>query len=318
MIRGPKEFETRGFLTATEQAEVYINQFEFSGFENCLWALLPQAVPNKMDWPSVHVSVELDNVTSIKYGRVAVSRSLRMSLMGARFFDKVERAGISLSFRHLAGEANVEADALSRKQSTHADWKFDTWLFRKVRQLFEVTPSMDLFASAQNTQTKTFFSYNHDHRAKGADAFLHDWQHLGVLYAYPPPILLGKVLQKLLADSCRHSIVILPVWVAQTWFPTMMEMLMAPPILLPNERWIVSDPVGNRCWPERWPLAACHLSGISALSKASRRRYSRSVGKTLKTAIRHDMTRILNDSQSGGKVPTLLLRSVQQQFAQDC
>lgn len=316
MIRGSKEFETRGFLTAKEQEEVYINQFEFSGFENCLWALLPQAVPNKKDWSSVHVSVELDNVTSIKYGRVAVSRSLRMSLMGARFFDKVERAGISLSFRHLAGEANVEADALSRMAHTHADWKLDPTLFSKVRQLFRVKPSIDLFASAQNTQTKIFFTYNHDHRAKAADAFLHDWQHLGVLYAYPPPILLGKVLQKLLANCCEHSIVILPVWAAQTWFPTMLEMLMEPPLLLPNEWWIVSDPLGNRCWPERWPLAACHLSGISAVSKASRKRYSRNAGRTLKTAIRADMTRILKDSRCGGKVPTLLLRSVQQQFAQ--
>jgi hypothetical protein len=122
----------------------------------------------------MHVSVEPGNVTSMKHGRVAVSRSLRTSLVGARFFDKVEKTGISLSFRHLAGEANVEAGALSRKQSTHADWKLDTTLFRRVRKLFKLTPSMDLFASAQNAQTTAFFSYNHDHRAKGADAFLHD------------------------------------------------------------------------------------------------------------------------------------------------
>ena len=94
MIRGSQEFRTRGFLTDEERSEVYINQYEFSGFENSLWALLPQAVPDRNLWKQVHVSVELDNVTSIKYGRVAVSISIRMSRMGARFFDKVEEVGL--------------------------------------------------------------------------------------------------------------------------------------------------------------------------------------------------------------------------------
>ena len=89
-----------------------INQYEFSGFENSLWALLPEAVPDRNLWKQVHVSVELDNVTSIKYGWVAVSRSIRMSRKGASFL--VEAVGLSLSFRHLAGERNVEADRLSR------------------------------------------------------------------------------------------------------------------------------------------------------------------------------------------------------------
>jgi hypothetical protein len=84
--------------TVEAQRQRHPNQFEFPGFENCLWALLTQAVPNRQDWRETHVSVELDNVTSIKHGQVAVSRSMRMSLLGARFFDKVEAAGISLTF----------------------------------------------------------------------------------------------------------------------------------------------------------------------------------------------------------------------------
>ena len=235
MIRGSERFQTRGFLTEREQREVFINQFEFSGFENCLWALLPQAVPNRQDWKDTHVSVELDNVTSIKYGQVAVSRSIRMSLLGARFFDKVEAAGISLTFRHLAGEANVVADELSRRASSHADWQLDRGMFKQLRKLFGIVPVVDLFASSRNTQVKSFYSYNFDHRARGANSFLYSWSNLGVLYAYPPPILLGKVLQKLIVDCCSHSMVILPVWMAQTWFPTMLTMLKEPPVLLPSK-----------------------------------------------------------------------------------
>jgi hypothetical protein len=201
MIRGSTEFRTRGFLTDEERAEVFINQYEFSGFENPLWALLPEAVPDRNLWKHVHVSVELDNVTSIKYGRVAVSRSIRMSRMGARFFDKVEEVGLSLSFRHLAGEKNVEADGLSRQPCTHADWKLNKGLFSKIGKVLGASPVVDLFASSQNAQLPTFFSYNNfDHRAKAADAFLHRWSELGVLYAYPPANPSGEVSP---AVTCR-------------------------------------------------------------------------------------------------------------------
>ena len=318
MTLGSQEFKTRGYLTE-EQREVYINQYEFMGFENTLWSLLPEAVPDKTQWNKVHVPVELDNVTSIKYGRVAVSRSIRMSLLGARFFDRVEACGISLTFRHLAGELNVCADELSRRAHTHADWKLDRRLFLKIwRYLdFHKAPALDLFASSQNKQVNLFFSYNFDHRSVGADAFLHSWKDRGLLYAYPPPILVGRVLQKLRADCCKHSIVLVPVWQAQSWFPTLLQMLKSPPLLLPNERWIVTDPLGQQAWPMRWPLLACSLSGSMADAMASRRAYMRNAGPIPRTAILRDMTSISRNSKHGGSLPTLLLNSVLQIFQQD-
>ena len=320
MTLGSKEFKTRGYLTEVEQREVYINQYEFMGFENTLWSLLPEAVPDRTKWPKVHVSVELDNVTSIKYGRVAVSRSIRMSLLGAKFFDRVEACGISLTFRHLAGELNVCADELSRRAHTHADWKLDRQLFRQISVSLggpDGLPVLDLFASAQNTQVDHFFSYNFDHRSVGADAFLYSWRDRGLLYAYPPPILVGKVLQKLRADSCLRSIVLVPVWQAQSWFPTLLQMLRTPPLLLPNEKWIVTDPLGHQAWPMRWPLIACDLSGSSANAAASRRAYMSNAGRTPRTAIRRSMTSILRGSRNGGTVPMMLLNSVLQTFLQD-
>ena len=317
MILGTKKFETRGFLTKEEQETVYINQYEFLGFENTLWALLPVAVPDRTQWKNVHVSVELDNVTAIKCGRVAVSRSLKMSLLGARFFDRVQEAGIVLSFRHLAGARNVRADELSRQAHSHADWKIDRNLFRQIRVSLRGFPDVDLFASSQNKQVHRFYSYNHDHRAVGADAFLHSWSRWNLPYAYPPPILVGRVLQKLRADSCRHSIIIVPVWQAQTWFPTLLQMLRTPPLLLPNERWLVTDPLGKTVWPCRWPLIACSLSGSMAAAAASRRTFMKNAGATPRMAIQRSMTSILRSSKCGGTVPTLLLSSVLQIFLQD-
>jgi hypothetical protein len=314
LLHGKKSFRTRGFLTAEEQAETFINQYEFSGFENSLWALVPQAIPDRRLWKNVHVSVELDNQTSIKYGRVAVSRSIKMSLKGALFFDKVEQPQLSISFRHLAGVLNVDADELSRRASTHADWKLDPTLFRAVLRAFNVRPNVDLFASAQNTQLAQFFSYQHDHRARGADAFQHSWTSLGVLYAYPPPILLGRVLQRLHVNSCQRLICIMPLWMAQVWFPTMLQMLRQPPLLLPNEAWIVSDPLGNYAWPQKWPLFAADLSGNLQLARASRKQFLRNAGRDPRTAIRRAMTSRSKLSRLGGTLPTPFYHSVLQTF----
>lgn len=314
MRYGTKTFRTRGFLTATEQAETHINQFEFSGFENSLWALLPLAVPDKTKWSQVHVAVELDNVTSVKYGRVAVSRSLRMSLKGAKFFDKVEETKLALSFSHIAGEKNVDADELSRRAATHADWKLNEKLFRQIMTTLQATPMVDAFASAQNAQLKKFFSFHHDHRALGTDAFQHPWNGWRTIYAYPPPILLGRVLQKLRADCCHRLVCILPLWMAQTWFPTMLSMLRQPPLLLPNREWIVTDPRGNHSWPQRWPLFAADLSGNLDDAMASRLQFLRTVGPKPRMAIRRSMTAILRTSSNGGTMHTPFFLSVLNTF----
>ena len=49
-------------------------------------------------------------------------------------------------------------------------------------------------------------------------------------------------------------------------------------LLLPNEEWIVTDQLGQTCWPCRWPLIACDLSGDLESAKASRRKFSEALG----------------------------------------
>ena len=196
LVFGPKKFSTRGYLTKLEQSDTWINEFEFQGFVNTLKALLPLAVPDQRLWCKVHVSAELDNTTAIKYGAVAVSRSINMSKKGADFFDWKESHGLSVSLRHLAGVLNCEADELSRVASSHIDWHLHRWLFQRATRYLGVQIAVDLFAAAGNCQVPRFYSYHHDHRALGTDAFQHEWQNLGNLCACPPPILI--------AIACRH------------------------------------------------------------------------------------------------------------------
>ena len=83
MRLGDKEFHTRGHLTDAERSEKFINEFEFSGCRNSLWSLLPIAIPDRSQWHRVHVSIELGNITTIRYGRTAIGRSMKMSAEGS-------------------------------------------------------------------------------------------------------------------------------------------------------------------------------------------------------------------------------------------
>jgi hypothetical protein len=237
-----------------------------------------------------------------------------MSLKGATFFDQVEETQLSLSFGHIAGIDNTDADEQSRRKPTHADWKLHPSLFKQILQHFGARPTVDLFASAQNRQLKTFFSYHFDHRSAGVDAFQQQWNLHRTLYAYPPPSLLGRVLQRYRETCCDPLVLIFPVWMAQTWFPSLLEMLRLPPILLPNESWIVADPLGTNAWPERWPLAAASLSGNLLSASQSRKQYLLNAGRTPRTAIRSSMTLLSKGSNGGGGPTTALLHSVLQRF----
>ncbi len=111
-LPGKAPLTTRGNFTPIEQ-RLHINALELLGCWYTIKSLLPVAAPRHL-WDQLHLNCELDNTTAIKYARVAVSRSRRMSKIGAAFYDWVEQSSLQLSYRHLRGIYNTEADSLSR------------------------------------------------------------------------------------------------------------------------------------------------------------------------------------------------------------
>jgi hypothetical protein len=88
------------------------------------------------------------------------SSSLQLSRLGARFYDWAESVQIQLSFRHLAGIYNVEADELSRKEWQEIEWKLDSDLIQRLQRQWNCHIARDLFASRQNTQHKVYVAGN--------------------------------------------------------------------------------------------------------------------------------------------------------------
>ena len=197
-----------------------------------------------------------------------------MSILGAHYFDWRMRHNLSMSFQFLRGIDNVEADGLSRQEMTHRDWQLNPNIFRSLCRALHLRPKVDLFASRQNKQVRLFFSWEHDHEALATNCFTRRWSNLGVLYAYPPPILIGRLLQKIRNDHVQNAVAIVPLWMGQSWFPVLLEMLVGIPLLLPNQPWLTRDQWDRPTWHTKWPTIAVRLSSNTQLVKASRKRFS--------------------------------------------
>ena len=172
-MMGRPTISTRGYFSRQEQS-MHINALELLGCWYTISALLPIAVP-RTQWSNVHLSCELDSVVAIKYAMVANSRSLKMSKVGARFFDWREQHQLQFSCRHIRGIHNTEADALSRREWNASDWRLDSQVLARVLRQWDCTIDIDLFASRWNAQSSRFFSWEHDDRAMSVDSLSHAW-----------------------------------------------------------------------------------------------------------------------------------------------
>jgi len=307
-LAGGRSFTTRGHFTASER-EMHINALELLGCLYTIRSLLPQAIPRDQ-WPQVHLNCQLDNVVAIKYARVAVSRSLQLSRLGAQFYDWAETAQVQMSFRHLAGIYNVEADALSRKEWQEIEWHLNPSIVQRLQIQWKCHISKDLFASRQNTQHEEYYSWEHDFGAQGVDSLAHPWKWHQTVYAYPPTFLLSRVLQKVIQEHVYDMVLITPLFPLQSWWPILMETLTEVPIILPLKSWLTTDPAGQPTYSHSWPLIAWRISGD--LQYARQRRDSMRYGKTARDFqgwIRYLARRFLTKKQQV-RNENILIRSI--------
>ena len=275
-IAGQPSLTSRGFFAANERS-LHINALELLGCWKTIRALLPVAVPRAL-WSQVHVSCELDNTVAVKYATVANSRSLKMSMVGAQFFDWRERHQLQLSCRHIRGIFNTEADALSRHEWSATDWRLDPSLLRRVLRGWRCGIAVDLFASRDNTQARRYFSWEHDADALGVDSLSHAWHERRTLYAFPPQALIPRTLQKIIAEAVFDLVLVTPLFPHAAWWPTLLQISTTVPVVLPCGRWVTTDPGGNPSWGNKWPLVIWRVSGHLDYARSCRWSLRRRLG----------------------------------------
>jgi len=176
-------------------------------------------------------------------------------------------------------------------------------------------PAIDLFASRSNTKTPTYFSWEAEHHALGQDCFYHQWQDLGVLYAFPPPILIAKVLHKWIQDDAGDMILITPAWTSAPWWPSLLRWAARPPLVLPCTRSLVWNPIDQPSFHCRWSLLAWHLSITPVRHRECRGRQSRQPYiESTKMGILRSMTPRFTGFSAGSATPNIVFASILTRF----
>ena len=206
------------------------------------------------------IQILTDNVTAAAYINHKGGPSVELTEIAVSIWAIATEYSISMTSKHIAGVSNQEADRLSRSPDRH-NWQLNRGLFMILNQLWGQF-TVDRFATLQNTLLPRFNSRYYEPMSEGIDALAQDWSGENN-YINPPWALLPQVVTKIRADKALAT-VIAPVWPGQVWYQKLVNMLVEPPILLPQSQNIfIPMGVSNiEPWKNRgWKIAAWRVCG---------------------------------------------------------
>ncbi|XP_056022147.1 uncharacterized protein LOC130055024 [Ostrea edulis] len=189
--------------------------------------------------------IATDNTTVVAYlQNQGGTHSQSLYLLCKEILLFCRSLGIRLSVRHVPGNLNLVADALSRSlHPVNTEWELHPAVFQEICLKWD-RPHIDLFATHLNCKLPTFVSPIPDNKALAVDAMSFDWKGM-FSYMFPPFRLLPKILHKIRVEICK-TILIAPAWPKQSWFPDLLQLCCARPILLPLRKDLLSQFKGRK------------------------------------------------------------------------
>lgn len=212
------------------------------------------------DDSNIHIQVRTDSTTAKSYvKKFGGIRSENCNNLAKKIWLWAMSKQIWLSATHIPGAEN-DADYESRNYSDNVEWMLDKNVAQNIMSLWD-KPEIDMFASRLSKQLDRYVSWRADPDAEFVDAFTVNWENI-YFYAFPPFSLISRLMTKLREDR-SECILIAPIWLTQTWFPTVMEHLIQHPYILPVDPELLSLPGTMRRHPlsNKLILMICRLSG---------------------------------------------------------
>lgn len=207
------------------------------------------------------IDVGVDNTTALHYVRYYGGRKEELSNLAAMIHEFLKVNHINLTAYHIPGAMNHIADWESRRNNDGTvnlvDYQLNPEVFQRVDKAFG-PHSMDMFATHQDKQLPRFGSWSPQPDAQWVDSMSHSWEGENP-WINPPFSMIGRILQKMKKEKTTGTIVA-PLWTAQPWYPTLLKMSVAPPLLLPFRRDLFVHPRGGDRLP-RWASLAWRVSG---------------------------------------------------------
>ena len=210
---------------------------------------------------SIHVRIQLNSSSAVAYiNNMGGIKSHLLNTLSVEIWSWCIAKDIWLSAQHIPGVQNARADFQSRVFSDDLEWSLHPSIFERIVG-FTYTPDVDLFASRLNHKVHSYVSWHPDPGAVATDAFAISWSNQKC-YAFPPFSLIPRVLSKIQRDK-TSVLLIAPVWPTQGWYPTLLQLLVEQPILLPRWNNLLVLPHNKQLHPHRNKLllAAWTVSG---------------------------------------------------------
>ena len=248
---------------SVEESNDHINVLEMKA---AMMALTEFAAQSK----NIHIRLMLDNTTAVSYIKeMGGSHSADCNAIARAIWDWAIARNIWLSASHLPGALNVVADRASRIFHDDTEWMLNKSVFETILNQFMIEPNIDLFASAHNYQIQPYVAWKPDREAFAIDAFTLDWSNI-LFYAFPPFSVIQLVIQKIIHDK-SSGIIIVPEWPTQSWFPSMMRLLIDFPIHISRHLKLLTLPNKSHQQHALWKklnLLACYVSGQPSRTSA--------------------------------------------------
>lgn len=182
---------------------------------------------------NIHASAQSDSTCAIAYvNNMGGMASLSMDLLTSQLWQWCCHREIFISASLIPGICNVEADFSFQNFSDSTEWMLKKVLFNRLcEQTFY--PDVDLFASYNNHQTEKFVSWFLQPGAWRYDAFSFSWKGLCPCI-FAPFNLISRILNKIVEDKVEQTLLVVPHWTTQSWFPLLSSLLISSPIRIPR------------------------------------------------------------------------------------
>ena len=188
---------------------------------------------------SIHFQV--NNMSALSYlMKIGGTQNKEMIAISKEIWEFALSKEIMLTAEYLPGRLNARADWASRNFQDSSEWLLSPRAFQKICVKWGF-PELDLFATRADTILHVVESRSTQPSNRCIPTTL---EHRGLLYAFPPFPMIGKVLLKVKTEKVDVILITLS-WPAQPWYSQVLELSLTEPLLLPQLSNILVNPQGQ-------------------------------------------------------------------------
>lgn len=196
------------------------------------------------DLHDCEVLLRVDNTTALSYlNRFGSIKYPHLSSLAREIWQWCESKNIVLFSSYIASAENIHADRESRRLDADTEWSLSDDTFAIIQNKFGQF-DVDLFASMLNRKCVLYASWVPDPDSWVVDAFTISWTELH-FYAFPPFILIPRVLRKIVDDKAE-GVVVVPNWPSQSWFPLFCQLSISKPLIIPPSKFLLVSPLRDQ------------------------------------------------------------------------